>query len=416
MRERADPTAVRRTNLGVIVRRLNAAGPLSRAALASETGLNKSTVSSLVAELVDLGLVREELDAGRPSRVGRPATPVALSPATVAVGAEINVDRLAVCLEDLTGAVRLEAAEHVDLRQSSPAPALQRLAVLVEDVLQRAHSDGLRVVGVGVAVPGLVDVATGTLLRAPNLGWTRVPIAEELAGRLDLHAVPVAVENEANLSALAELWGGAAQGLDGFVHVTGEVGVGSGIVIGEELYRGARGFAGELGHVTVEPGGLPCACGARGCLETVAGVEAIREASGLVVPPGLGEHAVAQLIAGRAGNGDAAATAALERAGDALGMAVASAVNLLDLQCVILGGSFTPLAPWLAARVRAALSRHVLAADYSTFDVRPSALGGRAAMRGAAAAHLRAVLDRPWLVGRNGDALRRRVRATAVGD
>ena len=97
-------------------------------------------------------------------------------------------------------------------------------------------------------------------------------------------------------------------------------------------------------------------------------------------------------------------------------MAVASAVNLLDLQCVILGGSFTPLAPWLATRVRAALSRHVLAADYSTFDVRPSALGGRAAMRGAAAAHLRAVLDRPWLVARNGDAPRRRVRAAAAGD
>jgi predicted NBD/HSP70 family sugar kinase len=416
MRERADPTVVRRANLGVILRHLGAAGPTSRAGLAAATGLNKSTVSSLVAELGELGLVHDDAgaDPGREPRVGRPATPVVLSGATVAVGAEINVDRLAVCLEDLTGAVRFETAEHVDLRASTPMPALERLAALASDTITRARADGLRVVGVGVAVPGLVDVASGTLLRAPNLGWTRVPIAEELTARLDLGVVPVHVSNEANLSALAELWGGAAQGLDAFVHVTGEVGVGSGIVIGGELYRGARGFAGELGHVTVVPGGLTCACGARGCLETVAGVEAIREAAGIVVPPGLGEHAVAQLIAGRAAAGDAQAVAALEAAGDALGSALAGAVNLLDLECVSLGGSFTPLSPWLGTRVRAVLDRHVLAADYSTFDVRPSALGGRAATRGAAAAVLRAVLDRPWLVEElDGAATRRRRRRVA---
>ncbi len=398
MRERADPTAVRRANLGVIVRHLAAAGPTSRAGLAARTGLNKSTVSSLVAELATLGLVRDDPGAGREPRVGRPATPVVLSDATVAVGAEVNVDRLAVCLEDLTGAVRFETAEHVDLRASAPGPALARLAALAAGALAWAAERELRVVGLGVAVPGLVDVAAGVLLRAPNLGWTGVPIAEALGASLELGGMPIALENEANVSALAELWDGAAQDLDGFVHVTGEVGVGSGIVIARELYRGARGFAGELGHVIVQPGGRPCACGSLGCLETIAGVEAIREAAGLELPPGLGEHAVAQRIAAIAADGEEAARAALDAAGDALGTALAGAVNLLDLQAVVLGGSFTPLAPWLVPRVGAALRSGVLAADYSRFDVRSSALGGRAAMRGAAAAHLRAVLQHPWRV------------------
>lgn len=395
--ERADPTAVRRQNLGVVLRHVAGRGPISRARIAADTGLNKSTVSSLVAELADLDLVRDDPHAGRVPSVGRPATPVVLTSTTVALGLDISVDGIAACIEDLTGAVRFEAREHLDLRGADVDLVLDRLAALAGDALARGRGDGLRVVGVGVAVPGLVDIEAGALLRAPNLGWTRVAIADELERRLRLD-LPVTVENEANLAALAERWDGTAQDLASFIHVTGEVGVGAGIVIGGELFRGSRGFAGELGHVTVDPHGSRCACGAIGCLETLAGIEAVRERAGMARPDGVGELAVAEAIAERAAAGDARTLEAVDEAAGALGLALAGAINLLDLEAVVLGGSFTPLGPWLVPRVRAALVERVLAGGLTAFEVRTSSLGVHAAVRGAAAAHLRRVLDRPWLV------------------
>ncbi len=229
-----------------------------------------------------------------------------------------------------------------------------------------------------------------------------MPIAAELERRLG-PGLPVTVENEANLAALAERWDGAAHDLASFVHVTGEVGVGAGIVIDGELYRGSRGFAGEIGHITVAPGGARCACGAQGCLETLAGIESLRERAGMARPDGVGELAVAEALAERAAASDPATLAAVDEAGAALGMALAAAINLLDLEAVVLGGSFTPLGPWLVPRVRAALAERVLAASWTAFDVRTSSLGVHAAVRGAAAAHLRGVLDRPWVVAGSPD-------------
>ena len=288
--------------------------------------------------------------------------------------------------------------EHTALRGADPTTTLERLAELGREALVYARANGLRVIGVGVALPGLVEASSGVLLRAPNLGWIGVDVGPELERLLGPAPLSVVVENEANLAALAELWVGAADGLAGFIHVTGEVGIGSGIVVGGELYRGGRGFAGEIGHFIVRPDGAPCACGSRGCLETVAGIEAIRERAGLEPQPGIGERAVAALLAERAASGDVAAIEAIEEAASALGIAVASAVNLLDLDAVILGGSFTPLGAWLVPRVREALGRAVLSATWSKFDVRVSQVGVPAAARGAAAVRLRELLGRPWLL------------------
>ena len=398
MTSRVDPTVLRRSNLGVVLRHIATEGPISRARVAAETGLNKSTVSSLVAELDELGLVREGADHGRAPAVGRPATPIVITGTTVALGLEIAVDGLVAGVEDLTGAVRFETRRTRMLGEDPPLRVLDDLAALAREAFARAQTDELRVVGVGVAVPGLVDVGLRTLLRAPNLGWTQIAIGAELEARLGLPTGVVAVGNEANLAALAELWDGVALDLKSFIHVTGQVGVGAGIVIDGELYRGSRGFAGELGHMTVRPDGEPCACGARGCLETVAGLEAIRRRAGMEHPEAAGEYETAELLAQRAAAHDAAAIAAIDEAAEALGIALSSAINLLDLEALVLGGSYTPLCPWLVPRVRDALSTRVLAATWSQFDVRGSVLGVQAPVRGAAAIHLRAVLNRPWLV------------------
>ena len=182
------------------------------------------------------------------------------------------------------------------------------------------------------------------------------------------------------------------------LYVSGEIGVGAGIIIGGELFRGAQGFGGEFGHMTIDPEGRPCACGSRGCLETFAGLEALLQSAGLDgrearTTTGSGEP-VAEL-AGRARKGDEKALAALEDAGHWLGLGIASAANLLNFQAVVLGGFFAGLATWLAAPIARELDRHVLASDWGVPRLLPSTLGPEAAVRGAAAASLRRVLADP---------------------
>jgi predicted NBD/HSP70 family sugar kinase len=236
-----------------------------------------------------------------------------------------------------------------------------------------------------VAVPGLVEVASRTIVFAPNLGWADVPIGDELARRL---GIAVEVENEANLAALAEHWSGAAREFDDFLCVFGEVGVGGGIVVAGKLYRGAHGFGGEFGHMVVDRDGALCACGGRGCLETIVGQEAIAHAAGIEPVSGR-TRSLTEEIVRRAEAGDARVLQALGDAGRCLGSALVSAVNLLDLEAVVLGGCFGPLAPWLSGEVALALGAQPIAARAATVSVVPSAFGEDAAVRGAAALILR---------------------------
>ena len=405
---RADQTTVRRANLGVVLQHVASHGPCSRARIAAQTGLTRGTVSSLVSELVDLELLRDSGDDGRNGSVGRPAQPVELADVPVAVGLEISVDSLEVSIEDLTGRVRYERRVFVDNRLSASGPVLDRIADMALEGIAEVEHEGLRTVGIAVAVPGLVESASGTLLRAPNLGWHRLGIVDELQARFP--ELPIRVENEANLAALAEHWQGAARDVSNFICVFGEVGVGAGIVVDGELYRGAHGFSGEFGHMTVAAGGDLCACGSRGCLETLAGQEVIARRAGVEVEVGERMRSVTAELVRRAEAGDAAVLGALRDAGTSLGLALASVVNLFDLDAVVLGGCFGPLFPWLAAEVDSALRLRVLSAEWSACELRPSAIGELAAVRGAAALMLRGLLAAPWTMAE----MRAPVRAAAV--
>jgi len=401
----ADQTTVRRANLGVVMRHVAGNAPCSRARIAAETGLTRGTVSSLVAELVELDLVREGGGDGREGRVGRPAQPLELTDTAVAVGLEIKVDSLEVSVEDLTGSVRHERRVFVDNRSSAAGPVLDGIARMAAEAIDAMDAEGLRVAGIAVAVPGLVETATGTLLRAPNLDWPRLRIGDELQARLPELDLPVRVENEANLAALAEHWQGAARGVRNFMCIFGEVGVGAGIVVDGELYRGARGFGGEFGHITVDPDGEPCGCGNVGCLETLVGQEAIARRAGLRIEAADRTRSITAELVRRARLSDPAVLAALREAGESLGRGLASAVNLLDLDVVVLGGCFGPLSPWLAVEVEEALRSRVLSASWSACQLRSSTIGELAAVRGAAALTLRELLVAPWTVGERTHAL-----------
>lgn len=376
-------SSVRAHNLALVLQTAaNSADRPSRAAIASRTGLTRATVSALVDDLIAGGLLTEHDPAPR-TGAGRPAAGLALNAEGPAgLGLEINVDYLAACVVSLTGEVRHRFVEQGDQRPLPAAEALGALDALAARAREAAVADGLTLAGAALAVPGLVaagarhdralgkgdsgDGRPGGLVRvAPNLGWQDVDVPALLPGLADL---PLTVGNEANLAAMGELRASASLGAEPtFLYVSGEIGIGAGIVLDGELYRGGRGWSGEIGHVTVYPDGRPCRCGANGCLEQYAGQEAV------------------------------AADAAL--AASALGIALAAVVNLLDIGVIVLGGAYGPELPRLRAGIEAELGRRVLTSGLAPVTLRAATLGGDAAMRGAADAVIQSVRDDPaaWL-------------------
>ncbi|GAA1276397.1 ROK family protein [Saccharothrix xinjiangensis] len=370
---------MRRHNSALVLDSIMQAPGSSRAAVAARTGLTKATVSSLVDRMIGAGLVAEG-EAQARTGPGRRGTALHLSPTGPhGLGVEIGVDYLATCLVDLTGRVRARWVRPSDNRDSSPSRVLAKVASAVRTALAEDVSVG----GVGVAVPGLVEVAGGTLRVAPNLGWREVDLRGELTRRMALD-VPVLVGNEANLAALAELWHGDVAA--DFVHISGEIGIGAGIVVGGGLFEGVSGFGGEIGHLSVDPRGPRCGCGSRGCLERLAGQDEIVRAAGV--------SGVDDLLT-RLAAGDKAATTAVRSAARWLGVALAGAINLLDLPTVVLGGNYARLEPWLHDPLRAELDRRVVSAEWSPVRVVASSLGAEAAVRGAAGSAVRAILADP---------------------
>jgi predicted NBD/HSP70 family sugar kinase len=397
--------SLRTHNLGLVLRQVAACPhPVSRADVAAATGLTKATVSTLVDELL-AGALLVEVDPAPRSGAGRPAVGLRLAPhGPAGLGLEVNVDYLAACVVDLTGSVRHHRVDSADLRGRPPAQVLADLTDLAVATVAAAAADDLRIAGATVAVPGLV--ADGVVRLAPNLEWHEVAVRSmlgEALTRAGLAAVgaSVIVENEANLAALGELgaWAEADPGAEraSFLYISGEIGVGAGIVLGGRLFRGARGFGGELGHVTIRPDGPRCRCGARGCLEAYANQEAMLRAAGL---DRSADDAVARL-ATQAAAGAPAALAAVAEAGTALGVAAASVVNLIDVDTVVLGGIYAPLAEWLIGPVGREISDRVLTAQWAPVTVRASVLGPSATVVGAAGSVVRTIRDAPaaWLTG-----------------
>jgi predicted NBD/HSP70 family sugar kinase len=387
---------VREHNLGLVLGRVAELGPRSRATLALETGLNKSTVSSLVADLIEAGLLRDSPTEERPAKVGRPPQSVELHPdGPFVLGLEINVDYLAVWATDLAGEVRHRSFAANDNRAASPEDVVASLARLAEQALEQPFAGSRHPMLATLAVPGLVDPA-GELAVAPNLGWTDVPIAHLLTEALEDPPYAVRVENEANLGAVAELVEGAAQGLSDFVYVSGEIGIGAGVVLRGELFRGASGFAGEFGHLTIDPYGPPCGCGGRGCLERLAGQDALLRLAGWdarVRREGARPEWPGAMLADSARAGHARTLEALSQVGHTLGIGIASLANLLDPEAVLLGGYLAPLWPWLRVPIEGELETRALAGRRMRCRVLPARLGGEAAVRGAVALSRRVALE-----------------------
>jgi predicted NBD/HSP70 family sugar kinase len=395
-----DQVSLRRSNLSLVLRTLRDAGPRSRARLAADLGLTKATVSGLVSELVTRGLVSEGV--AERGAVGRPGLPVRLDGRTVCgIGAEVNVHHVAVMALDLTGSVVAEHRLSLDTAVLDAGAVLDRLASLVTATVADASGRGADPVALTVGVAGLVDTERGTVPIGPNLGWRDVPVADLLRERLDVPDLPVVVDNEANLAAVAEATPGEASRRDVLV-IFGEVGVGGGIIADGHLLRGSKGYAGELGHMTVDPHGRRCGCGRTGCWETVVGLRALLDAAAdpddPVRRPDLTLDDRLRELNRRAGLGDTRTLTALEQVGHWVGTGAGVMVNALNPGAVVLSGYFAAVGRWMLPAVEVALHEAVLAPDAGGTRVELSTLGFTAAVRGAATASLDTVFHDPTRV------------------
>ena len=383
---------VRRANLSSIVRELHERGPLSRSELVARTGLTRSAIRGLIGQLVLAGLASEEAAVrlgtpGRPSPVVRPSQ----DGATV-LALEIEVDSLAAAVVGLGGEVLELVRVDRPRGRLSVDDVVGDLAGLAAAVRTRRPVDE-PLIGVGVAVAGVVRRSDGFVSMAPNLGWIDAPLGERLARALAV-PVPISVANEADLGVLAEHRRGAARGADDVLYISGEVGVGGGLVVDGRPLTGVAGYGGEIGHIPVNPGGTACRCGSVGCLETEVGEGALLIRAGH--PPAGGRRAVDAVIREAAG-GSIVALSALDHVGRWLGLGLAGLVNVLNPRLIVLGGLFGRIYPWIERTLEEELTRRALPAPRALVRIVPTSLGVDAPLLGAAELAFEPLLADPAL-------------------
>src|SRR4051794_4251253 len=372
--------SLRDANRRLVIQALSGRGVASRAEIARITGLSRSTVSSLVNDLQKSGLIVErEDDASQSAQVGRPPVLIALSPsAGAAVGIDFGPSHIAGGGGDLSPTVLAEHWQGIDGDHPAPeGPGTP--AELVTAALDQAGIARDRVVGVGMGLPGPISDEQQTVGSTSILpGWVGVNAADEMARRL---GIPVSVENDANLGALAESFWGAGRGASDVAYIKASSGIGAGLVVGGRLHRGVGGTAGEIGHTPYREDGAVCRCGNRGCLETVARTDVITSS----VQAGRGGSLSIADVIELARAGDPPAQRVIADAGRALGVGVAGVCNLLNPRRVIVGGELSAAGEVLLGPLRDSLNRYAIPTAATDVTVVVGELGKRAEVMGALA-------------------------------
>ncbi|MER7760575.1 ROK family transcriptional regulator [Streptomyces sp. NPDC097619] len=382
-------SSLHRANLERVVRAVRLAGSMTQAEIARATGLSAATVSNIVRELREGGTVEvTDTSAG-----GRRARSVSLSgDAGIVIGVDFGHEHLRVAVGNLAHRVLAEEAEPLDV-DASWTEGFDRAEKLVGQLIDTVGVGRDKVIGVGLGVPGPIDVESGTLGSTAILpGWAGINPREELSRRL---GVPVYVDNDANLGALGELVWGSGRGVKDLAYIKVASGVGAGLVINGQIYRGPGGTAGEIGHITLDESGPVCRCGNRGCLETFA-------AARYVLPLLQGTHGpdlTMERVVRLARDGDPGCRRVVADVGRHIGSGVANLCNLLNPSRVVLGGSLAEAGELVTAPIRDSVSRYAIPSAARQLTVTSGALGGRAEVLGALALVLSEMGDSTVLGG-----------------
>ncbi|MET9558288.1 MULTISPECIES: ROK family transcriptional regulator [Streptomyces] len=368
-------SSLHRANLERVVRAVRMAGSLTQAEIARSTGLSAATVSNIVRELREGGTV----EVTPTSAGGRRARSVSLSgDAGIVIGVDFGHTHLRVAVGNLAHQVLAEESEPLDVDASS-AYGFGRAEELVERLIEATGIGRQKVIGVGLGVPGPIDVVSGTLGSTSILpGWTGINPREEMAGRL---GVPVYVDNDANLGALGELVWGSGRGVKDLAYIKVASGVGAGLVIDGQIYRGPGGTAGEIGHITLDESGPVCRCGNRGCMETFTAARYVLP----LLRSSHGRDLTMERVVQLAREGDPGCRRVIADVGRHIGSGVANLCNLLNPSRVVLGGDLAEAGELVLAPIRESVSRYAIPSAARQLSVLPGALGGRAEVLGALA-------------------------------
>jgi predicted NBD/HSP70 family sugar kinase len=384
---------LRNANRRHVIETLRANGSMTRSALAHATGLSRTTISTLLGELIGQGLVTGDADGEAPERrgAGRPAARVRLDhSAGAAVSIDVGARHVAVAVGDLAHRVMAERWTPLPLGHGA-ADGMERAATLAREMLAKAGVEERAVIGVAMGLPAPITQPGGVVASSNILpGWAGVQIAEEMADRLGM---PVLTENDANLGALAESAWGAGAGFDQVAYIKAATGIGGGLVQDGHLFRGTTGTAGEIGHTTVAEDGPICRCGNRGCLELYAGGAALLTALHHSHPDVETLEQVVEL----AHDGHPACVRVLADAGRHIGVAIANLINLFNPRRIIVGGELSRAGEMLLDPMRVAAQRSAVQTAVDAVEIVPGVLGQRAEVLGG----LALVLFEPWRFGAN---------------
>ena len=400
-----DQSLIREINLSVIMKALQKNAPISRASLAELTGLNKSTVSSLVKELIEYRLVREV--GLSTAAIGRPSRLLEINPdAGYIVSGEIGVGFISVMVTNSAAEVLWLHTINLDAGLDQQAILDQVLALLHQGVTQGqsacAACDTL--LGVAMSVPGLVDQDTGNILLAPNMDWHDIPLYSVLQDAFP--NTPIFVDNEANVAALGEYYFGVARDYSEILYLSVGVGLGGAMVINGRVFRGRTGMAGEFGHMTMQADGKLCSCGNRGCWETLVSQQALfdyiqQHADNEQSTPlrnlvgGDWQDLTIPMVHLAAQQGDQLARDAFAEMGRCLGIGAASLVNALNPDLVLLGGMMSRAGEYILPTLRDEMSARAMHWNEAATDVVLAQYGSDASMMGGVAKVFQAILTNP---------------------
>ncbi|BBW95621.1 ROK family protein [Geobacillus icigianus] len=384
-------TLVKKMNKQLVLKLIREKHPISRADIAKTTGLNKATVSALVDELIAEHFVHES-GIGESTGGRRPLMLRFNADAGSLVGIELGVNYLYAVLTNLNAEIIWEQRRSFRPTEGQEA-IVGEMAELIEAAIRRAPATPYGVMGIGIGVPGVVHTESGTVVFAPNLRWGDVALASALQKRWPHH--PIIVENEAKLAALGEKWFGAGKEFAHFVYISAGIGIGAGVVLQHQLYRGVNGLAGEIGHHTIDLNGIRCSCGNIGCWEMYASEKYIeRRLAEQGRSEWLGDRFSVAAMA-LAAESDEQLARILEEAGRYLGIGLLQTVYAYNPEAVIIGGSLAQAGQHVLDPARQEVKRRILVKKESEPYIIPSELKEKSCAIGAAASVLEAVVLPP---------------------
>jgi len=366
---------VKKGNKSLVLDTIKRDSPISRATIASQTGLNKGTVSSLVSDLIDDHLIYES-GPGESSGGRRPVMLLFNESAGYSIGIDVGVNYLLGILTDLNGNIHQEKI--TTFNNLSYEEIEQKLFDTIDYLNNLVPESPYGIIGIGVGVPGTVD-KSGNILLAPNLGWKNINLKKVLESKYNL---PTVIENEANAGAYGEKKFGVGKDFTNIIYVSAGIGIGVGLILNGALYKGNNGFSGELGHMTIKVDGTKCRCGNEGCWELYASEQAlINKTEQLDIPlPANGEFALNNLFM-LAENGNEEAITLFNQIGDYLGVGINNIINIFNPQQVIIGNRIATSQKWIEKSLHERLNQALwfqksdLQINFSELSTLSTALG-----------------------------------------